>query len=90
MKLLRRGCFQRMLIPFYVVRIILINMIADWAAPGVDSYDVRLAFTQIAKNRASGSAVLARDYKIPFARFADVEGHWGTILLEQRMPASAF
>ena len=74
----------------YVVRIVLINMIADWAAPGVNGHDLRLTFTQITKQRASGSAALARDYKIPFARVADVEGHWGTTLLEQQMPASAF
>ena len=78
-----------MLIPFYVVRIVLIDMIADWAAPGVNGHDLRLTFTWVTNQRASGSAVVARDYKIPFARFADVEGHWGTTLLEQRMPASA-
>jgi len=40
----------------------LIYVVTNGATPRIDSYDFRVAFAQIAKDRASSSAVLTRDY----------------------------
>lgn len=61
MKSLKVVRFHRMLVVFYVLRIVLIDVVTDWATPSVDGYDLRLAFVQIAKERASSSAVLTCD-----------------------------
>ena len=51
-----------MLVAFYVVGIVLIDVVTDRATPSVDSHDRRLALAQIVKERASGSAALTGDY----------------------------
>ena len=66
-----------MLVAFYVVFIVLIDVVTDWATPSVDRHDLRLTFAQIVKERASGSAALTGDNQIPLAGFADVQRHWG-------------
>ena len=66
-----------MLIAFYVVGIVLIDMVTDRAAPSVDSHDLRLALAQIVKDRASSCAAFTGDNQIPFAGFADMQRHWG-------------
>ena len=50
-----------MLVAFYVVFIVLIDVVTDWATPSVDRHDLRLTFAQIVKERASGSAALTGD-----------------------------
>lgn len=50
-----------MLIVFYIVGIVLIDVITDGATPSIDSHDRRLAPVQIVKERASSSATLTGD-----------------------------
>jgi hypothetical protein len=65
------------LIAFYIVGIVLIDVVTDGATPSIDSHDLRLAFAQIVKKRASCAAALTGDNKIPLGGFADVQRHWG-------------
>ena len=44
MKSLRVARFPRMLIAFYVLGIVLIDVVTGGATPSVDGYDLRLAF----------------------------------------------
>ena len=44
MKSLRVARFPRMLVAFYVLGIVLIDVVTGGATPSVDGYDLRLAF----------------------------------------------
>src|ERR1043166_7532283 len=66
-----------MLIAFYVARIVLVDMVTNGAAPGVNGYDFRFTFGCISKQRASRFTVGAGDNEVPFTWFANVQGHRG-------------
>ena len=61
MTLLQAVCCHRMLVTFYVLRIVLIDVATGRATPGIDGYDLRLAFARIVKERAPRMAVLTSD-----------------------------